>query len=310
MKKIAVLLSSYNGEKYIVKQIESILNQKIDLSLKLFIRDDGSTDSTVTLINELCNKHSNIKLIEGKNVGIVASFFELIRVAFYEVENFDYFSLADQDDVWDLDKLEIAVNKIETTQRENIPILYCSSSRPVDENLEPISKKGYKRKPLLYYNTMIQNSTPGHTYVFNRELAEIVCEPNPSKIYVHDSYILNAAVICGEVIYDPLPHTSYRQHSSNQLGTSNRGLVSWTKSRLKRLRRGDGKQYATQIEYIYNTFFDKISFEQRKETDRFLKNRKMFITRLMYAANTKFYRQRTIENIAFRILYVVGGYNN
>ena len=170
-------------------------------------------------------------------------------------------------------------------------------------------KKGYKRKPLLYYNTMIQNSTPGHTYVFNRELAEIVCEPNPSKIYVHDSYILNAAVICGEVIYDPLPHTSYRQHSSNQLGTSNRGLVSWTKSRLKRLRRGDGKQYATQIEYIYNTFFDKISFEQRKETDRFLKNRKMFITRLMYAANTKFYRQRTIENIAFRILYVVGGYN-
>jgi len=310
MKKIVVLLSSYNGEKYIAQQIESVLNQKINLSLSLLIRDDGSTDSTVNLINDYCQRFSNIRLIKGENVGLVASFFQLIEEAFHSAETYDYFSLADQDDVWDLDKLAIAVNKIDNNENQNIPMLYCSSSRPVNDTLQPIPKKTYKRKPLRYYNTMIQNSTPGHTYVFNRNLAELVCSPDPSKVYVHDSYILNVAVICGDVIYDPTMHTSYRQHSSNQLGTSNSGTFSWIKSRLKRLKRGDGKKYADQIEYLYDAFGDSIPLDQQKETNRFLKNRRNFVTRVVYALSTKFYRQRPWQSIAFRLLYVFGGYNN
>ena len=105
-RRILVLLSAYNGEKYISAQIESILHQKIEHQVDLLIRDDGSNDDTLNILQEYETKYPDrIKVVEGKNIGYIKSFFWLIQ----EANGYDYYSLSDQDDVWLDNKLDIAV---------------------------------------------------------------------------------------------------------------------------------------------------------------------------------------------------------
>ena len=87
-------MSTYNGEAFVAEQLESIINQTYK-NIEIVIRDDGSSDNTVGIIKEYQKKYNNIKLYEGKNVGFVKSFFELLSLA-----KADYYSYADQDDVW------------------------------------------------------------------------------------------------------------------------------------------------------------------------------------------------------------------
>lgn len=121
-EKIVVLLSSYNGEKYISKQIESILNQLIDCDLTLIIRDDGSTDSTKKIINEYLIKNDNVIFYEGSNVGYIKSFFSLIMNS----GDFDFYALSDQDDIWQSNKLQNAVNQIRKKRQKNDIILFVN----------------------------------------------------------------------------------------------------------------------------------------------------------------------------------------
>ncbi|WP_276834352.1 glycosyltransferase, partial [Massilicoli timonensis] len=105
-KRILVLLSAYNGEKYISAQIESILYQKTEHQVDLLIRDDGSNDDTLNILQEYETKYPDrIKVVEGENIGYNKSFFWLIQ----EANGYDYYSLSDQDDVWLDNKLDIAV---------------------------------------------------------------------------------------------------------------------------------------------------------------------------------------------------------
>ena len=103
MQKVTVLLSSYNGSKYIEEQINTIFHQDYDGDIEILIRDDGSEDNTRELIRQHeTDEHRKITLITGKNVGPQKSFLELIRKA----GNSDYYFFADQDDVWHCNKLE------------------------------------------------------------------------------------------------------------------------------------------------------------------------------------------------------------
>lgn len=112
MKKVQVLLSAYNGEQYISEQIQSILNQT-HAAVSILIRDDGSTDKTMELLDQWVTTHPDkIKLIKGTNVGVVSSFFELLRAADAEA---DYYSFCDQDDVWLDHKVEHAIARLDSS---------------------------------------------------------------------------------------------------------------------------------------------------------------------------------------------------
>lgn len=300
-----VLLSSFNGEKYIREQIESIFKQK-RCTIKLIVRDDGSSDNTLSIVQSLSRCY-DIELISGHNIGYVSSFFNLISYALENGHNFDYFSLSDQDDVWDDDKLSVACDTI-NQEAKDIPILYGSTSRLVTEKMEFVSLSQKMVKPITFYNTIIQNFIPGHSQVMNRRLLEIVGnEIDCDKIYVHDSFITNCAVLCGKVLFDNEPHTNYRQHSFNQLG-SEKGFFSWLRNRVKRLKRGDGKKYALQIEYICEKLNAYINKEEAEEMERFFQCGRHFFTRLSYVFKTRLYRQKKIESLAFKIHYLLGGY--
>ena len=307
-KKIAVLLSSYNGERYIIPQIRSILDQNVEIPIQLFVRDDGSTDNTVQIVQELERKDERVTLIPSNNIGSVASFFALLKMAHDLPDCFDYFALSDQDDVWDSDKLKIAINAINSKNMETA-ILYGSTTRPVNQDLEPLKYRKSVLKPFDFYNTIIQIRIPGHTHVMNRALLNLVYDADPSKIYGHDAFIVNAANIAGCLIYDDMAHVSYRQHEGNLLGTTKSSKAKWIQNRLTRVKRGGGKLYGRQIEYIVECFGSKMSTEQKKEMSDFLNSRHSFWKRLSYIFRTKLYRQDLFDTFAFKLLYLTGGYN-
>ncbi|WP_240782926.1 glycosyltransferase [Escherichia sp. E1130] len=130
---MAILLSSYNGEKYIREQLESIIKCYRDFDLHIHIRDDGSVDSTCEIIKNYMSQNHSIFLYEGENVGVIASFLWLVK----KVEDYDYYAFCDQDDVWDPLKLIAATTKI-AQYEQNTAIGYCSSYNYVDDKLNYI----------------------------------------------------------------------------------------------------------------------------------------------------------------------------
>lgn len=216
MEKVQVLMSTYNGEKYIKKQIESILNQK-EVEVSLLIRDDGSTDKTIEIIGKLANKNNNITFFKGQNIGPARSFMDLINKS----DEVKYYAFADQDDVWEPKKLISAINKLE---EENKPELYISALEIVDEELNPIEIKKVSGN-FCFEGAMIKNFATGCTMCFNKKLRDIIKNYTPNYIIMHDSWITRVCyAIGGNVIIDENTYIKYRQHSSNVLGYKDEGF--------------------------------------------------------------------------------------
>ena len=294
-------MSTYNGAKYIEDQIKSILDQSISDNLVLRIRDDGSTDETCEIIENYQNRYpSKIELIRGNNIGVNASFFELINNA----HGFDYYSLADQDDIWFLEKLEVAITKIiQREERErNIPLLYSSVSCIVKSDLQPLGVTRRMIKQFTLYNTIIQCICPGHTQVFNNKLLKIIQDDLiiTARLYGYDQWIVNKAILYGDIIFENEYYTYYRQHQSNKFGTAStfmgRLLIGY-----RRIRKGEGVMCRKQIRY----FMEKNINELKKqgiydELYKFIKARTL-LQRINYLFQSKLYRQNIFETLAFRI---------
>jgi glycosyltransferase involved in cell wall biosynthesis len=220
-KKIIILLSSWNGEKYIYDLLNSILNQIFSGDALILIRDDGSTDSTIKIIENL-NDH-RIKLFKGKNIGVKKSFFELVELS----KSFkpDFIVFADQDDIWIQGKIQRAIDLLSNL---NGPALYCSALTLVDQDLNHLSYYDYKYK-LSLESSLLSNCCTGCTCVINKDLLNIIKPPKDySLIFMHDWWMYATAILYGTVVYDKESFIMYRQHSSNQVGmlTGFRGLKS------------------------------------------------------------------------------------
>ena len=165
--KVTVLLSTYNGEKYVKDLIDSVLNQKL-VDITLCIRDDGSKDSTVNIIRDFHDHR--IKLVRGKNIGPQRSFIKLMK----EAEKSDYYAYCDQDDIWYEDKLYRAVRKMEEGKTDK-PKLYISTYEVVDSGLKHIKKYDMNfERPLTMEETIIYRAPSACTMVFNERLMSIL----------------------------------------------------------------------------------------------------------------------------------------
>ena len=320
MKSVAVLLSAYNGEKYLREQLNSILSQKGEFTLSLYIRDDGSSDGTEDILREYEEKE-NVTVLRGSNIGITESYFALLRAA----DGHDYYALSDQDDVWLPGKTEAAVRALEEAeerwraQREasgpaqgDIPLLYGCRSNLVREDLAETGQMTQADlRGVLTCNAMIQNILLGHNQVMNRALRDRMCaeKADLSAIYAHDMWITLYAAVFGRVIFENKAYTLYRQHGHNELGFGSRaGTFRWIVVRVRRVMRGESHLVTRQLMCFYKEHGRDMKKEDRAELRRFLKERKTFAGRLRYAAGTKLYRQRKSEDFLFRILYLAGAY--
>ena len=261
--RITVLMSTYNGTKYINEQLESIFNQDFDGELNIVVRDDGSNDGTQDILNEYQKNHKNFKWYQGENKRPAKSFWELLT----KVNNADYYAFADQDDVWDKDKLRVAVESLLKMNQE-VPLLYISDVRVVDEDLSLISPTfAVKDIPVEYPKSLMNNICPGCTYVFNEKARELAAQYDVEKYFInmHDWKMYQIVLCFGEVFFDQTAHMSYRQHRDNTVGAI-RSKLAFYKQMMKKNK--DPKYF---LERKYNALgLEETYGEMMSEENRYL----------------------------------------
>ncbi len=300
MNTVQVLISTYNGSKYLSEQLESILSQS-GVNIKILIRDDGSTDSTPQILREYSKEHANISYIRGKNCGVVASFFRLFELADPEA---DYYALSDQDDVWDLDKLEIACEKLNDIENSDLPALYCCESVITDDEMNTIndeSKDSSKNKIIPdFKNALIENIARGGGCVFNAALLKNIQIAMPSGVYMHDWWLYLVASCYGTVIHDSEAHYRYRQHQDNVLGASKASFIGKFKRRLKQSKENGG-HIERQAAAFNRTY--KIPEDKQISLDIILKHKTQRKYRFKGFSGKYLFRQNKLDNMIFRLLF-------
>lgn len=302
--QIQVLMSTYNGKKYLKEQIDSILNQSIGLD-KLFIlvRDDNSTDNTISILQEYKNNYpNNFDYYIGENVGPCYSFLDLANHA--NTEAFDFFAFADQDDFWKPEKLENAL-KLLSNKNNHIPQLYSSKYTIVNENLEEIQGQNAKKvKFTSFENSLVENVATGCTEVFNKEMLTLFKKANTTKgFFMHDWVLYMLATSLGEYTYDENSYLLYRQHENNVLGAS-RGKFNNLSRKVKLFFKYNSGDIIRSNIIAFNTIYGNlVSQEQKKLLDQFSCN--TFKNNLKLALNKKLKRQKFVHELIFRFLIIV-----
>lgn len=219
-EKIDILMATYNGEKYLKEQVESILNQTYK-NIRLIISDDASKDSTPKILEEYRKKDDRIELYFNKeNKGVVKN----IEFLLEKVEN-EYYMLADQDDVWLPAKVE---KSIETLKKQNADLVF-GDLKVVDKELKTIHESFNKymlldRKINKYIETdrinYLYNCVTGCTVISKKEfIKDILPLPTISKYMIHDHWIGLMVSLNGKLAYMPEQYILYRQHENNEVGT-------------------------------------------------------------------------------------------
>lgn len=218
MQKLLVILGAYNGANFIEEQLLSIKNQTIG-DIDVVVSDDGSTDRTVEIVQNLAKSWSNGKLaiVSGPRKGFAENYrFLLLNHA----QNYRYVAFADQDDIWDEDKLEVALSWLQN--HEDSPALYCGRTRYVDEHGQQLGLSPLFSKQPHFRNAITQSLAGGNTMVMNYLAVDAIANASRKTSFIsHDwwAYLVVSAVR-GLVFYDPTPHLDYRQHSANLVGAN------------------------------------------------------------------------------------------
>ena len=222
IKRISVCMATYNGEKYIREQLNSIIEQ-LGPDDELIISDDGSEDKTVEIIQGI--KDFRIQLLRSQERNIVRNFENALRHASGQV-----IFLSDQDDIW-------MPNKVETYLK------YLLDYDLVFSNLSVFYKDISKARPLYtnskhrtgIINNLVKNNCVGATMAFNRKVLNSAL-PFPGGIYMHDIWLLLVAELKGTTKYLSEPYIYYRKHSENASRTGEKSTNSLLKKLSMRVR--------------------------------------------------------------------------
>ena len=218
--KIEILLATYNGEKFLREQLDSILNQEYK-QWELLIHDDGSIDKTISILNEYQNHYpKKIKLLIDQKIFSSPSknFFHLIENRSREA---DLYCLCDQDDIWHKSKLKIIIERYNLKENKE-PLLLHSDLSLIDckgKLLEKSHNKliNYQKNIITKNKALYGNPVPGCAMTINSALANKIfyCE----DMVMHDWWILLSAVYKNAtILYIEFPLVKYRQHSENVSG--------------------------------------------------------------------------------------------
>lgn len=247
-KKIVVLLSTFNGEKFIFSQLESIYKQNTDCDIEILVRDDGSTDNTQDILKSWEDKLKISYLIDSYNLGAAHSFWRLLSCAPIA----DYYAFVDQDDIWDCNKISTAISSIDEYK---CSVLWCSNCRLIDEYGNVIQDKMHYNPPKLdIISQLICGSFQGCSMVFNREAYKFIMQCRIPNIRMHDIVIMTHIIAINKVVYDETPLFSYRIHSNNVVAKRGKSFVKRTLSSLNNWF-GKSHKYATSLlaaELLYN----------------------------------------------------------
>lgn len=255
-KKIAVLLATFNGARYIGAQLESLSRQSCDM-FHIFIRDDGSSDSTVQLVNDFAQSHPGLVTVveDGeKHLGAAKSFMRLLS----EVDS-DYYMFCDQDDVWLDFKIEKTFARMQQVENGGKPVVVATDLKVVDENLNTVKESFnadlkidvFRKHPQLI---CVRHVVTGCTMMFNR-YAKMASLPMSDLATMHDEWVALCVHFKGGIIEIIDEATiCYRQHSSNTLGANqatrgifDRALAQSGREQFKRVAKLLGAEFGVSF---------------------------------------------------------------
>lgn len=301
--RLAVLLCTYNGEKYIEEQLGSILNQTY-LNIDVWVSDDGSSDKTVELLQVYKNRWNKGRfvILFGPQEGYCANFLSLVWNNNIDA---DYFAFCDQDDIWTIDKVSLAIKSLSEVEDKS-PALYCSRTELMFEsaNRKNAYSKYYGKLP-SFRNALVQSIAGGNTMVFNKKARNLVCRVGYVDVISHDWWLyMLVSGSGGAVLYDKTPRILYRQHQNNRIG-ENKSILASVK-RLKQLFGGRYKHWNTVNQIALESAECYLTLKNRHILNAFVKARslKFFYQRAFFLRKSRVYRQSSWETLAL-ILAVI-----
>ena len=231
--EVAILLCTYNGQQYLSAQLDSVASQAYPHWF-MWVSDDGSQDDTLSILAEYRSKWPNecLSIVHGPRKGFVANFLSLSCRPDIQA---DYYAFCDQDDIWEANKLQKAVDWLQTVPAD-VPALYCSRTRLVDADNHGIGCSPLFEKPPCFAHALTQNIASGNTMVFNHAACTLLREAGQAvAVVAHDWWLyLLVTGVGGRVFYDATPTLRYRQHSGNLVGMKTHWLARFL--RLRTLR--------------------------------------------------------------------------
>jgi glycosyltransferase involved in cell wall biosynthesis len=293
--KVAVLMCTMQGQRFLAEQLNSIATQTHP-TWEIWASDDGSDDHTHSIL-EHYQEHwgdERLSIHVGPAEGSTANFLSLTCRADIDTE---FFAYADQDDIWESDKLERAVAWLQTVPR-HIPALYGSRTQLVDERNQYIGYSPLFRRSPSFENALVQNVAGGNTMVFNRAARDLLRRAGDQvQVVAHDWWAYMVITGCGgRVHYDPYPTVRYRQHGDNQVGAN----ISWG-ARLVRLRlllKGRFRKWTDENIRALQTIRPLLTDESRSILDEFERSRNgRVLKRLGGLWESGVYRQTLLGNL-------------
>lgn len=281
MAQVTVLMSTYNGERYLQEQIKSLQMQE-DVDIQILVRDDGSADKTLQILDEYQQK-GVLKWYAGQNLKSARSFLDLVNNA----PETEYYAFCDQDDVWFNDKLKRAIEALEGEGSvNNIPLLYCSNYQLVDAVLNDLPDNGHA-STTTYGAALASSCCTGCTVVFNQALRNYIVGREPRNVVMHDDWIHKLCLaVGGTVIYDDNKTLMYRQHSSNVDGGVHT-FGSKIKGLIKRIKTKDCLR-SKQIEDLFTLYGDQMPYDNKCLTQYFIQSyHKGFFSRIKLLASRR-----------------------
>lgn len=303
--KIQVLLSTYNGEKFLAQQLDSLLKQDYP-HFDICIRDDGSSDRSLEILSDYQTRYANISVVFADNIGVVNSYYQLIKHA-----HADFYALCDQDDIWLPGKLSSAASKMRNSTDPSAS-LYCSALQFVDADLQSIGRTSTPRYQCLE-NAVMENIATGCTVIFGDSLRVLFLQAKPENMHMHDWWLYLLASTSGHIIFDPEPHVLYRRHENTVTGLqlkSTRTLsvrlqgfwgFIFNNRQLYGLHQAClfGQTYGAQLNHKQRLLFKQL--EPLQQANHLL-NRLIFALRCPVLFNDK------LDNFAVRLLVLLGKY--
>lgn len=265
MDNICILLSTYNGEKYLGQQIDSILSQNYS-NWNLWIRDDGSSDSTINIIANYLEKDERIRQIpSSENFGLIRSFFTLVDDVTIP---YDYYMFCDQDDVWRNDKIALTLNEMKKVETcKTMPTLIYTDLIITDKALHPIAQSMFEFQKISPQRNklselVVQNVITGCTTMFNSALKIKI--KYDDTILMHDQWLGLIASAFGNIGFISESTIYYRQHGKNVVGAQKRNFSNL----LAKIQKKDASinninRSFSQAQAFFNMYKSDLSEEQR-----------------------------------------------
>jgi glycosyltransferase involved in cell wall biosynthesis len=299
--RVEILLATYNGARYLREQLDSLVAQT-HRPLSLVVRDDGSTDDTPAIVAAYADRLP-LRTLPGGHLGVRRSFFALLAAA---DPTADYVAFCDQDDVWNPDKLARAVARLRPCDPA-VPALYCARAVLTDGALNPIGHTRLPTRPPGFANALIENIASGMATVMNRAAVALINAQQPSAAVnpIHDWWAYQAVTACGTAIYDPEPALLYRQHGRNTIGVA-RGPFAGFRARVMRQVSGQSRgEISALAAELRRCLGPRMTPAARALLDDFLRPRGL-AARIGYVLRCPLHRQRPSDDLAFRLLYLLG----